>query len=712
MDLERLLLGIIGGLAVFLYGMQQMTASMTMVFGSEFKHTLMRVTTNPVSGMVVGALATMACQSSGITTVLIVSLVSTGLLHFENCIGVVLGANVGSTMTGQLISFNIARYNAIFLATGVIMSGLPTALIIKSLRARVRALHLVGSTLIGLGLVLLGMDVMTNASKVLGTNDSVFNVLSEIDNRFVGILIGIGLTIFIQSSGAISAILISMATEGVLPLEMAAAVMVGSNVGSCIPSLLAALPQGRIAQQAAVAHLGFNLLLVIIWCPALPWMLYVVRLLPPHADQQLDEQAQRAIEVPRQIANAHTFANLSIALLLLPFTRQYAALIQRVLPVKPIANDDKKDNKSQQCIQIEHSEHVMLPDATLELVPVVPNTLAQRVSPTATTVSSTSDALAEFRLPRCDALDLPRSLLSGTSVEFGQRMLVRATGKFMTNLIDGYGMITRRVLNRFNSSASVPSVPSPVSPQSVLSSSSSMMSRTCSNDMTIDFVALGWTAKIEQSLGDLREYQASLIRNFHSLTDAQTDTLIRCGGCLSLMRTAIYAARQMTNLLHTKHIRANAAATDVWRKMLEHVEEEWHNIARIVVDGEIDLNSSTQLVLFPSEFAAAPPRSIENAAEGEQAKKQPSQLHKHSSNHPLQEMTMQMSRVYAVASSASSSLASYMHRAIASPTGAATGTVSPQDQTGSDQTGLNVIPLSLKTMYAISWQISQLARHN
>jgi Na/Pi-cotransporter len=321
-DVAGFVMGILGGIAVFLLGLEKLTEGIKLLLGDRFREVLQRVTSNRAVAYLAGILVAALCQSSGVITVLIVSLVSAKMLTLARAVPVILGANVGATVVGQLLSFRITSINGALIAGGMILTTLPQG---WDRRAWLRTGRLSGSGLIGLGLVLLGMQLMSDASVVLRDDPSVQAALLAIPNRYVAVLLGIAITCVLQSSSALSAIVISMAAQGLLGLELGAAFILGSNVGSCVPAVLASLRQTTAARQAAAVHVAFNCLLVLVWTPLLQVL--------------CDWASAFSDDVPQQLANTLTISNAVVATALVPVSSWFAAAIEQMFGLVCPASD-------------------------------------------------------------------------------------------------------------------------------------------------------------------------------------------------------------------------------------------------------------------------------------------------------------------------------------------------------------------------------------
>ncbi len=297
-----------GGLAIFLLGLDYLTESLKLVAGTRLKGILGAMTKNRVIGLVTGAAVTALVQSSSVTTVLIVGFISSGLMTLGQSIGVILGANIGSTITAQIVAFKITKYSlaAVAVGFGFMFFG-------KQERTKTR-----GSLFLGLGLVFFGMTVMSAAMKPLRSYEPFIDAMASMDNLFLAVLAAASFTALIQSSAATTGMVIVLATSGLVSPTAGIAMVLGANIGTSITAFLAAIGKPRSAQRAAMAHTFFNVAGVLLWLPFIGFL----------ADLVEGFGGDRG----RQIANAHTVFNVANALLFLPFTTQLAGLMNRILP--------------------------------------------------------------------------------------------------------------------------------------------------------------------------------------------------------------------------------------------------------------------------------------------------------------------------------------------------------------------------------------------
>jgi phosphate:Na+ symporter len=321
---------LLGGLAIFLYGMELMTDSLKAVAGERMKVILEKLTGNRLAGVMTGAGVTAVVQSSSVTTVIVVGFVTAGLMNLSQAIGVIFGANVGTTITAQIVAFKVTKYALMMVAVGFAMM----------MMGKKEKIKLWGTMLMGLGLVFFGMSVMSGAMKPLRDFEPFLVLMTSMENPMIGILIAAAFTGLVQSSSATTGIVIVMATEGLVSLPAGIALAFGANIGTCVTAILAAIGKPRIAVQAAVAHLLFNVLGVVIWFFFIPYLAEFVIWMSPVADPGLSGQEKLAAEAPRQIANAHTVFNIANTLIFLPFAALLAKLVQKLVPIKELTVEE------------------------------------------------------------------------------------------------------------------------------------------------------------------------------------------------------------------------------------------------------------------------------------------------------------------------------------------------------------------------------------
>jgi len=316
-----LVMTLVGGLALFLYGMEKMSEGLKKSAGDRMRNILSALTSNRFIAMFVGAFVTMVIQSSSATTVMLVSFVQAQLMTFVQSLGVILGADIGTTITAQLVAFKLTDYALLMIAVGFAMTML----------SKKDSTKYIGEAILGFGILFFGMKLMSDAMRPLRTFQPFIDLLKGLENPLLGLLVGTLFTALVQSSSAFTAIVIVLAQQGLLTLEAGIPLVMGANIGTCITAGLASIGTSREAKRVAIAHVMFKIggvLLFIFWIPTFAG---IIRSISP-ASVGLDGIDKLASETPRQIANAHTIFNVSLALFFLPFTTMFANLIMKIYP--------------------------------------------------------------------------------------------------------------------------------------------------------------------------------------------------------------------------------------------------------------------------------------------------------------------------------------------------------------------------------------------
>jgi phosphate:Na+ symporter len=328
-QLFPLLMGLFGGLALFLYGMDQLADSLKSVAGGRMKAVLSRLTTNRFTAAFSGALVTAVIQSSSVTTVLVVGFISAGLMTMVQSVGVIMGANIGTTITAQIIAFKVTEYALLLVAVGFA---------IRFFTGAEKGRHQ-GMILMGLGLIFFGMGVMGDAMDPLRSSPYFIGLMREMETPAWGILIGALFTALVQSSSATTGVVIVLAAQGFITLPAGIALAFGANIGTCVTALLAALGKPREALRAASVHVLFNVLGVVVWLAFIDQLASLVMSVSPAAEG-LQGLERLAAETPRQIANAHTLFNVANTILFLPFAGVFVRIVERMIPERPPSDEE------------------------------------------------------------------------------------------------------------------------------------------------------------------------------------------------------------------------------------------------------------------------------------------------------------------------------------------------------------------------------------
>lgn len=301
---------LLGGLALFLYGMKIMGEGLELAAGNKLKSILEKMTSNTFMAMLVGLVTTAIIQSSSATTVMLVGFVNSGMMSLYQAVGVIMGANIGTTVTGQLIAFDIAAVAPVITFIGMII------IMFSKKKQKIY----IGQVIIGLGILFMGMNSMSTAMEPLSKMESFQNLMTKFSNPFLGMLAGLVVTCIIQSSSASVGILQALAMQGGIGIGSAIYVVFGQNIGTCITSVIASIGTNKNAKRTAFCHVFFNIIgtiLFLILIQFIPFVDWLTALSPGN--------------VSRQIANAHTIFNIVTVIFMLPFAKHLANLSKRVI---------------------------------------------------------------------------------------------------------------------------------------------------------------------------------------------------------------------------------------------------------------------------------------------------------------------------------------------------------------------------------------------
>lgn len=299
-------LQILAGVGVLIYGIIIMGDSLQAIAGDRLRKLIGSLTVTPLKGLLVGTLVTSILQSSSATTVMVVSFVEVGFMNLTQAIGVILGANIGTTVTAQLIALKITNVAYVCAAVGA-------SLCILGQKKRHKQ---IGMGLVGFGLLFIGMEMMAQPMAYLKTHPEIMTVFG--DHLFLAFLSGLAVTLVVQSSSATVGLTMAIASQGVIPLPTAIAIILGDNIGTTITAVLASLGCNRSAKQAALAHVMIKVLGTMAIFPILPFYAKLVEM--------------TSNDIIKQVANAHTMFSVVVALAFLPFVSQYARFIKKLLP--------------------------------------------------------------------------------------------------------------------------------------------------------------------------------------------------------------------------------------------------------------------------------------------------------------------------------------------------------------------------------------------
>ena len=303
-----------------------MSDALKNVAGEKMKDIMAILSNNRIMGLITGAIVTAVIQSSSVTTVMLVGFVSAGLMSLSQTIGVILGADIGTTITAQIVAFKVTKYALLLVAIGF-------AMLFTSKKEKIQQY---GYMIMGLGMIFFGMGVMSGAMEPLRTYQPFIDLMANMSNPILGILVAAVFTALVQSSSASMGVVIVLAMQGLITLEAGISLALGANIGTCVTAGLASLGKPREAVRVAVCHVLFKILGVLIMLPLIgPFAKFVVYISPSPAEGLTGLQAAASV-LPRQVANAHTLFNVGIGVLFLPFVTYFARIVYRLVPDKPL----------------------------------------------------------------------------------------------------------------------------------------------------------------------------------------------------------------------------------------------------------------------------------------------------------------------------------------------------------------------------------------
>ncbi len=307
--LTKVILPFVGGVALFIYGMHITSSGIQKALAQKLKLILEKTTSNPVMGVLLGFIVTSLIQSSSATTVIVVSLVNSGVLTLYQAVGIIFGANIGTTITAQIIALKITKYGFLFFVIGFLLNFLP-------FRKRIKYF---GEFIMGFGLIFIAIEIMSNAVSPLRASQSVVDIFKEFGKvPILGVLAGTIFTAIQQSSSVTVGIVQALGMEGLVDLNSAFPIVLGANIGTTVTAIIASIGTKLSAKRAALSHFLFNFIGTILFLIILkPYLSFISSL---------------SHDPIKQIANSHTFFNLINTLIFLPFTSKYVKLIMKILP--------------------------------------------------------------------------------------------------------------------------------------------------------------------------------------------------------------------------------------------------------------------------------------------------------------------------------------------------------------------------------------------
>ena len=326
MNISGMVLGLIGGLGLFLYGMTLMSDSLEKAAGAKLRGVLELFTKNRYVGIIVGVVFTAIIQSSSAATVMVVSFVNAGLMTLYQAIGVIYGANIGTTVTSQLVSFNLSQYAPVFIMAGVLM-----LMIFKN-----PTVKKAGEVVIGFGILFLGISTMSSSMGALKELPAIQNLFMSLDNRFFALLLGLVITAIVQSSSVTVSIVLLLAQQGLLPLKICFFIILGCNIGACMSVMLASLSGKKNAKRAALIHLLFNIIGSIIMA--------VILLIGSNWIEALIMHISGG-NLGRCVANTHTIFKVFQVIILMPFMSWIVKLTYLIVPGEDNDVEDEYEMK-------------------------------------------------------------------------------------------------------------------------------------------------------------------------------------------------------------------------------------------------------------------------------------------------------------------------------------------------------------------------------
>ena len=326
MNISGMVLGLIGGLGLFLYGMTLMSDSLEKAAGAKLRGILELFTKNRYVGIIVGVVFTAIIQSSSAATVMVVSFVNAGLMTLYQAIGVIYGANIGTTVTSQLVSFSLSQYAPVFIMAGVLM-----LMIFKN-----PTVKKAGEVVIGFGILFLGISTMSSSMGALKELPAIQNLFMSLDNRFFALLLGLVITAIVQSSSVTVSIVLLLAQQGLLPLKICFFIILGCNIGACMSAMLASLSGKKNAKRAALIHLLFNIIGSIIMA--------VILLIGSNWIEALIMHISGG-NLGRCVANTHTIFKVFQVIILMPFMSWIVKLTYLIVPGEDNDVEDEYEMK-------------------------------------------------------------------------------------------------------------------------------------------------------------------------------------------------------------------------------------------------------------------------------------------------------------------------------------------------------------------------------
>lgn len=339
MEVFKLIYSVLGGLGIFFYGMKSLSEALQSIAGDVIKNVINKLTANRFVAVLVGLFVTMLVQSSSVTTVMVVGFVNAGLMQLTQAIGIIFGANIGTTITGWIISIKVGKYGLLFIGLGIF----------PLLFARSNRNRQIGRIIFGIGMIFFGLMIMSDAFKPLRSMPSFIDSISYFSGQnypsyFASIFVGCLLTMIVQSSSAMLGITIALASTGVIHFHTAAALVLGENVGTTITAILASVGGNINAKRAARAHAIFNILGVVAVFSMFPVFLQFIDWLVP-GDPNFVSPEGEYTKIAVHIASGHSVFNIMATIIFLPFLNHLAKIVIKITP-------DKKEGEQHHLIML------------------------------------------------------------------------------------------------------------------------------------------------------------------------------------------------------------------------------------------------------------------------------------------------------------------------------------------------------------------------
>lgn len=363
----EIVFGLLGGLAIFIYGMNMMSECLQKAAGDKMKNILSLLTRNPVMGALAGAIVTAVLQSSSATTVMAIGFVSAGLMNLPQAVSIIIGANIGTTMTAQLIAFKLSDYIYVIIFVGFLVSFVSKSQKVKN----------IGQTVFGFGVLFLGIETMGNVMKPLAASPVFTEMIRRVaDIPVLGVAVGTLMTLVVQSSSATIAVLQNFASQtgpdgvtSVIGLTGAIPILLGDNIGTTITALLASIGQPKDAKRTAVAHCTFN----ISGCLLFIWFIKPFA----HLIQMISPKGPEVEVISRQIANAHTAFNVVMTLIWVPLIGVLIKIVMLLIPdgkqeafspAEPVYLDEKLQGQPTAALQLVAKEIIRIQEMVEEML--------------------------------------------------------------------------------------------------------------------------------------------------------------------------------------------------------------------------------------------------------------------------------------------------------------------------------------------------------